>query len=153
MSEFMAGGRRRVDRGLAPHFLVGVSELGLDEIRSRRADAEQEEGDLSYARRLLQGRLDILRAEQGTPPTRGGGGAGGPPGGGRGAPAAPAARWCVPRGPTWRSSARCPGSWPTGRAPTTGWAATWAASSRAGWVSTAGRPSAPSPTSVRPISG
>jgi hypothetical protein len=71
MSEFMAGGRRRVDRVLAPDFLVGVSELGLDEIRSRRADAEQEEVDLSYARRLLQGRLDILRAEQETRRTGG----------------------------------------------------------------------------------
>ncbi|HEY6797004.1 MAG TPA: aerial mycelium formation protein [Kineosporiaceae bacterium] len=64
MSEFMAGGRRRVDRVLAPDYLVGLSEMGLDEIRRRRAEAEQEEVDLSYARRLLQGRLDILRAER-----------------------------------------------------------------------------------------
>jgi hypothetical protein len=64
MSEFMAGGRRRVDRVLAPDFLTGLPQLGLDEVRARRGDAEQEEVDLSYARRLLQGRLDILRAEQ-----------------------------------------------------------------------------------------
>src|SRR5437763_2198999 len=38
--------------------------LDLEELRARRADADQEEVDLSYARRLLQGRLDILRAEQ-----------------------------------------------------------------------------------------
>jgi hypothetical protein len=64
MSEFMAGGRRRVDRVLAPDYLDGLPELGLREVRERRAEAEQEEVDLSYARRLLQGRLDILRAEQ-----------------------------------------------------------------------------------------
>jgi hypothetical protein len=64
MSEFMAGGRRRVDRVLAPDYLAGLPGMGLEEIRRRRAEAEQEEVDLSYARRLLQGRLDILRAEQ-----------------------------------------------------------------------------------------
>ena len=31
---------------------------------TRRRDAEQEETDLSYLRRLLQGRIDILRSEQ-----------------------------------------------------------------------------------------
>ena len=72
MTEFMPGGRRRVDRVLAPDFLVGLSELGLDEVRARRAEAEQEEVDLSYARRLLQGRLDILRAEQDSRETDGG---------------------------------------------------------------------------------
>jgi hypothetical protein len=71
MSEFMAGGRRRVDRVLAPGYLIGLPELGLAEIRGRRAEAEQEEVDLSYARRLLQGRLDILRAEQESRATRG----------------------------------------------------------------------------------
>jgi hypothetical protein len=64
MTEFMAGGRRRVDRVLAPDFVVGLPGLALSELRARRAEAEQEEVDLSYARRLLQGRLDILRAEQ-----------------------------------------------------------------------------------------
>jgi hypothetical protein len=64
MTEFVAGGRRRIDRVLAPEFLRGLVELDLDEVRARRADADQEEVDLSYARRLLQGRLDILRAER-----------------------------------------------------------------------------------------
>ena len=72
MSEFMAGGRRRVDRVLAPDYLVGLSQLGLEEVRVRRAEAEQEEVDLSYARRLLQGRVDILRAEQDYRATDGG---------------------------------------------------------------------------------
>jgi hypothetical protein len=72
MSEYMAGGRRRVDRVLNPDYLVGLPELSLELIRARRAEAEQEEVDLSYARRLLQGRLDILRAEQETRQTHGG---------------------------------------------------------------------------------
>ncbi len=65
MTEFLAGGRRRIDRVLAPEFISGLGELDLDGVRARRSDADQEEVDLSYARRLLQGRLDILRAEQG----------------------------------------------------------------------------------------
>lgn len=64
MTEYVPGGRRRVDRVLAPEFLAGLEDLGLDEVRSRRAEADQEETDLSYARRLLQGRIDILKAEQ-----------------------------------------------------------------------------------------
>lgn len=64
MTEFVAGGRRRIDRVLAPDYLDGIGELSLVEVRERRAEADQEEVDLSYARRLLQGRIDILRAEQ-----------------------------------------------------------------------------------------
>lgn len=64
MTEYLAGGRRRVDRVLGPHFVEGLDTLSLDEVRVRRADADQEEADLSYARRLLQGRIDILRAER-----------------------------------------------------------------------------------------
>ncbi len=64
MTEYVPGGRRRVDRVLAPEFVRGLADLDLDEIRARRTEADQEETDLSYARRLLQGRIDILRAEQ-----------------------------------------------------------------------------------------
>jgi hypothetical protein len=64
MTEYVPGGRRRVDRVLAPDFLVGLGDLDLEEVRARRAEADQEETDLSYARRLLQGRIDILAAEQ-----------------------------------------------------------------------------------------
>jgi hypothetical protein len=58
------GGRRPIDRILAPGFADDVAALDFAELRSRRHLAEQEEVDLSYARRLLQGRLDLLRAEQ-----------------------------------------------------------------------------------------
>ncbi|MEV6592767.1 RsiG family protein [Streptomyces acidicola] len=37
--------------------------LRLSELRTLRRDAQRDEADLSYVRRLLQGRIDILRAE------------------------------------------------------------------------------------------
>jgi hypothetical protein len=63
MIEVRHGGRRRIDRVLDPAFLRGLQGLPLDELRSRRDDAAQEETDLSYLRRLLQGRMDLVRAE------------------------------------------------------------------------------------------
>ncbi len=56
-------GRRRIDKVLAEGFADDLGNLDLDELRSRRREAEQEEADLSYLRRMLQGRMDILRAE------------------------------------------------------------------------------------------
>ena len=64
MTEPIAGGRRRVDRVLGEGFLDDLDALSLQELRERRHDAEQEDADLSYIRRLLQGRLDIIRAER-----------------------------------------------------------------------------------------
>ncbi len=40
-----------------------MTTLSLPELRTLRRDAQREEADLSYVRRLLQGRIDILRAE------------------------------------------------------------------------------------------
>lgn len=60
----MPGGRRRIDRVLADDFLDAVSGLSLPDLRERRKDAEQEEADLSYLRRMLHGRIDIVQAEQ-----------------------------------------------------------------------------------------
>ncbi|MBT2467435.1 AmfC protein [Streptomyces sp. ISL-66] len=40
-----------------------TTALGLPELRALRRDAQRDEADLSYVRRLLQGRIDILRAE------------------------------------------------------------------------------------------
>ncbi|WP_055524975.1 hypothetical protein [Streptomyces graminilatus] len=40
-----------------------LSVLRLTELRALRRDAQRDEADLSYVRRLLQGRIDILRAE------------------------------------------------------------------------------------------
>jgi hypothetical protein len=40
-----------------------LASLSLPELRALRREAQREEADLSYVRRLLQGRIDILRAE------------------------------------------------------------------------------------------
>ncbi|MFF5013899.1 aerial mycelium formation protein [Streptomyces sp. NPDC001165] len=40
-----------------------LARLSLPELRVLRRDAQRDEADLSYVRRLLQGRIDILRAE------------------------------------------------------------------------------------------
>ncbi|GAB3656499.1 RsiG family protein [Streptomyces sparsus] len=40
-----------------------LAALGLPSLRGLRRSAQQDEADLSYLRRLLQGRIDILRAE------------------------------------------------------------------------------------------
>jgi hypothetical protein len=58
-----SGGRRRIDKVLADDFATDLPGLDIDELRTRRREAEQEEADLSYVRRMLQGRMDILRAE------------------------------------------------------------------------------------------
>ncbi|MFG2111075.1 ABC transporter substrate-binding protein [Streptomyces sp. NPDC048718] len=40
-----------------------LGTLRLPELRALRRDAQRDEADLSYVRRMLQGRIDILRAE------------------------------------------------------------------------------------------
>ncbi|MFE5738199.1 RsiG family protein [Streptomyces celluloflavus] len=49
--------------GSRPAAHPGLSGLDLPELRMVRRDSQREEADLSYLRRLLQGRIDILRAE------------------------------------------------------------------------------------------
>ena len=55
-------GRRRLDRVLSPAYVADLAALPLRELQIRREEASREETELSFARRLLQGRLDILRA-------------------------------------------------------------------------------------------
>lgn len=55
--------RRRIDLVLSPDFLAGLEAMDIDEIRRRRRIAELEEVDLSYLRRLVQGRIDIVKME------------------------------------------------------------------------------------------
>ena len=57
-----AGGAA-ADALLAPDFLADVATRPMAEVRRLRRQAEQEEVNLSYTRRLLQGRLDIVRRE------------------------------------------------------------------------------------------
>ena len=65
--DVVPGGQRRIDRVLDPRFTDGVERLDLAELRSRREEAEAEEADVSYLRRLLQGRLEqavLVQVEQ-----------------------------------------------------------------------------------------
>ena len=62
--EVRPGGRRRIDRVLAQDYLANLGERTLAEVREMRDDADQEETDLSYVRRLLHARIDIVKAEQ-----------------------------------------------------------------------------------------
>lgn len=55
--------RRRVDRVLSPEFVADLATLSTAELRARRMEADAEENDLSYVRRILHGRLDMLEAE------------------------------------------------------------------------------------------
>lgn len=64
MIEVRPGGRRRIDRVLDPAYMQGVQNCTLDEVRALRDETAQEETDLSYLRRLLHGRIDIVQAEQ-----------------------------------------------------------------------------------------
>ncbi|WP_370466828.1 aerial mycelium formation protein [Streptacidiphilus sp. PB12-B1b] len=53
-----------VGDGYARQDAVGALALmGLEDLRCRRRRAQEDEADLSYLRRLLQGRVDILCAE------------------------------------------------------------------------------------------
>ncbi|MQA33059.1 RsiG family protein [Modestobacter roseus] len=63
MTSPTAAGGAAVDALLDPSFLDGVEHLPMAEVRALRQQAEQAEVNLSYTRRLLQGRLDIVRRE------------------------------------------------------------------------------------------
>lgn len=56
--------RRRLDQVLDETFLAGIDELDREELRTRRLLARDVENELSYYRRLLHGRMDLLRFEQ-----------------------------------------------------------------------------------------
>ncbi len=55
--------KRRIDIVLADDFTEGLSSLELDVLRDRRDMVEQVETELSYYRRLLHGRQDLLAFE------------------------------------------------------------------------------------------
>ncbi len=48
---------------LGPNYLDGITSLPMDVLRARRGDCQEVEVALSYLRRLVQGRLDIVLAE------------------------------------------------------------------------------------------
>lgn len=55
--------RRRIDQVQTPEFTSGLEDLSLDDLRARRRICSDLDVELSYYRRLLQGRLDLLTFE------------------------------------------------------------------------------------------
>src|SRR6266702_1137789 len=53
--------RRTVDRIFDPAYVENLSALPVEELRKRKSECEALEAEVSYARRLIQGKLDILR--------------------------------------------------------------------------------------------
>lgn len=53
----------RLYRVLDSEYVVGLETLPIAEIRARRGFCQAVETDLSFARRMVQGRLDIIHAE------------------------------------------------------------------------------------------
>lgn len=59
-----APGNRRIDHILSPGFSEGLGDLDDGELRRRRDISRAERDYLSILRRMLQGRMEILRAER-----------------------------------------------------------------------------------------
>lgn len=59
-----AQGKRRIDHILASGFAEGLGDLDDAELRRRRDMSREEREYLSILRRMVQGRLEILRAER-----------------------------------------------------------------------------------------
>lgn len=59
----MTEGKRRLDRIVEAAYLQGLKEVPLARLREMRQECIEEESLLSYERRLLHGRIAILRAE------------------------------------------------------------------------------------------
>jgi hypothetical protein len=55
------GARRSVDRIVDPSYLENLQTMPMDELRKKKVECEGLESEVSYARRLIQGKLDILR--------------------------------------------------------------------------------------------
>lgn len=56
-------GRRRLDRILEDGYLDDLGRRSTDEVRRMRDECQEEETGVSFARRVLQGKLDIMRVE------------------------------------------------------------------------------------------
>ncbi|MGZ4211503.1 MAG: RsiG family protein, partial [Actinomycetota bacterium] len=54
---------RRLDRILADGYLADLEKRSTDDVRAMRAETQEEEALLSYERRMLHGRLAILKKE------------------------------------------------------------------------------------------
>lgn len=55
------GARRSIDRIVDPSYLENLQTMPIEELRKKKGECEALESEVSYARRLIQGKLDILR--------------------------------------------------------------------------------------------
>ena len=53
-----------LQRFLSPSFLDGIETRPMEDLRATRAEVQEAEVAVSYVRRVVQGRLDIVRAER-----------------------------------------------------------------------------------------
>lgn len=60
----MPANRRKLDQIFDPAFISSPEELSVNEVRRRRDECRHEEAVLSFVRRWLHGKLDILGAER-----------------------------------------------------------------------------------------
>ncbi len=56
--------RRRIDQVTDPEFIRDLTEVPIETLRDRRRMCDELDTELSYYRRLLHGRLDLLEFEQ-----------------------------------------------------------------------------------------
>lgn len=59
----MSEHRRSIDTVLEPDYLADIADVDLDELRQRRELVEDVETQISYYRRLLHGRVDLIDFE------------------------------------------------------------------------------------------
>lgn len=55
--------RRRIDQVLDPAFIENLGGIEFEELRRRRSLAAEIENELSFHRRMLHGRMDLIRFE------------------------------------------------------------------------------------------
>jgi hypothetical protein len=56
-------GRRNIDRVTDPEYIADLENLSIDDLRERRALLDELDTELSYYRRMLHGRMDLLAFE------------------------------------------------------------------------------------------
>lgn len=59
----MADNRRLVDRVTDPSYVEGIAERSADDLKAMLAESAEAENEVSFERKLCQGRIDILKAE------------------------------------------------------------------------------------------
>ena len=53
----------RIDDILSPGYVEGLDAMALTDVRARRDETQEAADELSYLRRMVQGRLDIVHAD------------------------------------------------------------------------------------------